>query len=139
MEREPLTGADPCELSARWGVRLDVMERVVRAAHAFSAETGREVWIISGFRTDATQRALRRAGRPAADVDRSTHTSCPATGVDVSLGFVPTDVLKAFWGRSAVVAGLRWGGGSAVDEKGLPTDWNHVDVGPRASARAVPV
>jgi hypothetical protein len=132
-QREPLGGADPCRLASRWLVRQDVLERTIRAAQQFEAETGRKVWIISGYRTPAEQRDLKRQGRPAAAVDLSNHTSCPATAVDVSLGFVPTNVLKATWGRIVVENGLRWGGGSPVDDVGIPSDWNHVDLGPRST------
>jgi len=106
------------------------MIRVILSAEDFEAETGRPVQIISGARTRNEQRKLGRSGRPAARDDRSTHRSCPATGVDVSLGFGPTRVLKAIWGRIAVFNGLRWGGG-AIDDGGIPIDWGHVDRGPR--------
>lgn len=109
------------------------MRKVVRAAALFTAETGRQVWIISGHRTAGGQAELKRQGRPTADPKKSTHLSCPATGVDVSLGFVPTRVLKAIWLRLASEEGLRVGGGGPVDDGGLPKDWNHVDVGPRTS------
>lgn len=63
----------------------------------------------------------------------SNHTSCPATAIDVSIGFAPTNVLKATLGRVGILAGLRWGGGSPVDRQtGIPSDWNHFDIGPRA-------
>ena len=41
--------------------------------------------------------------------------------------------MKAIWGRVAVMNGLRWGGGGAVDDGGIPLDWAHVDRGPRRS------
>jgi len=107
------------------------MVRVVASAVQFEQETGRSAWIISGWRTRREQRELGRAGRPAAAEDLSTHRSCPATGVDVSLGFGPTRVIKATWGRIAVMNGLRWGGGGEVDSGGIPLDWGHVDRGPR--------
>lgn len=135
-ERETLLGKDPCTLANRWLVREDVMRKVSRLAARFYQETGRELWIISGYRTPSEQRELARQGRPAAAVDLSTHTSCPATGVDVSLGFAPTNVLKATFGRIAVEEGLRWGGGSPVNDVGIPSDWNHVDVGPRSQVSA---
>jgi len=40
--------------------------------------------------------------------------------------------MKAIWGRIATFNGLRWGGGGAVDDGGIPLDWGHVDRGPRA-------
>jgi uncharacterized protein YcbK (DUF882 family) len=107
------------------------MQRVVAAAEQIERETGRQVRIISGYRTVAEQRGLERQGRPTADPGVSTHTSCPATGVDLSLGFGVTRAEKATFGRIVVMHGLRWGGGSPVDDVGIPSDWNHVDVGPR--------
>lgn len=130
-EREVLTDGTDCELAARWGVSLDTIQRAQLAASDFFTETGRQVWIISGFRTVAEQNRLRRQGRPTADNDRSTHLSCPATGVDVSLGARPSNFLKATWGRLTLIHGLRWGGGGAVAESGIPLDWQHVDIGPR--------
>jgi len=107
------------------------MQRVQRAAADFVQETAQEVQIISGARTREEQRTLHRTGRPAAPDELSTHRSCPATGVDVSLGGLPTRVQKAIWGRIVVMNGLRWGGGSRPDEGGIPADWAHVDRGPR--------
>lgn len=130
-ERERLSGGDPCELSARWRVDESTMSRVVLSAQEFVAETGREVEIISGYRTAFEQQRLARKGRPTAADSLSTHRSCPATGVDVALGFGPTRVLKAIWGRIVVMNGLRWGGGGKVDDGGIPLDWGHVDRGPR--------
>ncbi len=130
-ERERLADADECSLSERWKVSLDTIHRVIAAAQDFRTETGRDVWIISGWRSQREQRALSRAGRPAAADDLSTHRSCPATGVDISLGPRPSGFLKARWGHFTLIHGLRWGGGSAVDEVGIPIDWQHVDLGPR--------
>jgi hypothetical protein len=130
--REILTRADYCDLAERWSVHPGLMFAVQRAAHNFLFETGREVWIISGYRTRAEQDALRRAGNPAASEETSTHRVCPATGVDVSLGFGPTKALKMTWGRLCIEEGLRWGGGSPLVDN-IPTDWNHVDLGPRRS------
>jgi len=132
-ERELLTGADPCALAQKWKVDPDTMERVVATADRFSFETGGvRVWIISGWRSRAQQRRLNRQGRPTAPDALSTHRSCPATGVDVSLGLIATEFMKATWGRLAFINGLRWGGGGPVDPENLiPLDWPHVDVGPR--------
>ncbi len=130
-EREILNGSDPCALSARWAVDIETMRRVVAASDDFERETRRDVRIISGSRTRDEQVSLARKGRPTARDDLSTHRSCPATGVDVSLGPLPTRVMKAIWGRVAVLNGLRWGGGGAVDTGGIPIDWPHVDRGPR--------
>jgi len=131
--REFLSDSDDCALAERWGVSLDTMRRVVLSAQDYEQETGgRRVQIISGFRTQQQQRDLGRSGRPTAPDDRSTHRSCPATGVDISLGLLPTEFMKATWGRIALVNGLRWGGGGRVDtDTGIPLDWPHVDRGPR--------
>jgi len=118
-------------MARRWAVDEGTMSRVVLSAGEFLAETGREVQIISGYRTAAEQRSLARTGRPAAPDSLSTHRSCPATGVDVSLGFLATRVMKAIWGRIVTLNGLRWGGGGEVDSGGIPVDWGHVDRGPR--------
>jgi len=107
------------------------MQRVHNSALDFELETGRPVEIISGWRSAREQASLARSGRPTAPDELSTHRSCPATGVDISLGFGPTRVMKAIWGRIAVMNGLRWGGGGHVDDGGIPFDWPHVDIGPR--------
>ena len=87
------------------------MNRVWASAHAFLVEMGRPVWIISGWRSRAEQHELRHQGRPTAADDTSTHRSCPATGVDISFGLMPTNFMKANWGRITLINGLRWGGG----------------------------
>ncbi len=134
--REVIDGtSDPCRLSGRWGVDPDTMTRVVASAAQYTAETALPVELISGFRTRAEQKSLGRSGRPTARDDLSTHRSCPASGVDVSLGFAPTRVQKAIWGRIVVMNGLRWGGGGEVDSGGIPLDWPHVDRGPRLLLR----
>jgi len=130
-DREAIRGTDFCELATRWGVDTDTMARLSASAEDYFEETRGSVEIVSGFRTNAEQAALKRRGRPTAPDDRSTHRSCPATGVDVSLGFAPTRVQKAIWGRIVTLRGLRWGGGGAVDDGGIPLDWQHVDQGPR--------
>ena len=93
---------------------------------------GLRVEIISGWRSELEQRRLGRQGRPTAPDALSTHRSCPATGVDISLGLLPTGFMKVTWGRLAGICGLRWGGGGATDPETLiPLDWQHVDRGPR--------
>ncbi len=129
--REIITEADECDLVERWKVAPDTIHRVWLAAEDFLTEVGRRVWIISGWRSAADQRRLARQGRPTAPDDLSTHRSCPATGVDVSLGALPSGFLKASWGTIALRHGLRWGGGGPTDEAGIPLDWQHVDTGPR--------
>lgn len=153
---EPIVGTVFCDLAARWIVDQDVMFRMQAAvtfmnterAYAsilrtkgipISFDDGVPVMIISGHRTVARQEELRAAGRPTAPPGRSTHTSCPATGIDLRIpGHMdPTNsdtdrVLWADLGRAAERLGLRWGGGSPRDRFGLPSDFNHFDKGPRA-------
>jgi len=40
--------------------------------------------------------------------------------------------MKHVWGRILFMNGLRWGGGSDLDDDFIPLDWPHVDRGPRA-------
>ena len=149
--REVITDSNPCDLAYRWSVAPRLMEKVFTAATLFEIEArilgkmgSPTVSIVSGFRTKAEQDALRMSGRPAAPDDRSTHRSCPATGIDISLGNLPTIAQKIAWGRNVMMQGLRWGGGSPVDGSpilgpngnillnGIPSDWQHVDLGPRS-------
>jgi hypothetical protein len=119
---------DPCGLVDRWLISPQLADRLILAASflPFSLQ------IISGNRSPAHQMKLRQEGRPTADVDRSTHTSCPATGADVWPSVAATRVVQATLGEALVRAGLRWGGGSPVDPStGIPSDWNHADLGPR--------
>ena len=124
---------DACRLSLEWGISLATIDLLVQAANQYWDETRGRVTLISGYRTRAEQAELGRAGRPAAADNLSTHRSCPATGADISLGDFPTRAQIATWGRIAVMNGLRWGGGSPVDEVGIPSDWGHVDMGRRTS------
>ena len=132
-EREFITDADFCDLAERWGVAPDTMGRVWLSAQDYEVQTGgRRVEIISGWRSAAEQRRLSRQGRPTAPDDQSTHRSCPATGVDISLGLNASNFMKVTWGNIVLVQGLRWGGGGDVDPDNLiPLDWRHVDRGPR--------
>lgn len=130
-EREVITLSDPCALAVTWKVDPEVMKRVFQAAELFTNFTRSPVWIISGYRTRLEQMHLGRVGRPTAPDEVSTHRSCPATGVDISLGALPSREKKRFWGQMAESSGLRWGGGGKVDEGGIPLDWPHVDLGPR--------
>jgi len=127
-----------CELANNWRVSETTMRRVAEAADVYRQRTGKPVSITSGFRTDAEQDALRRSGRPTAANDQSTHLSCPATGVDISLGLGPSRFEIVTWGEIAMTKGLRWGGGGKVQRVpgkgiplGIPLDWQHVDRGPR--------
>lgn len=123
--------SDPCVLSQTWGVDGGLMARVFRAAELYENFTRSPVWIISGYRTRFEQMDLGRTGRPTARDELSTHRSCPATGLDISLGAFPSMEKKRFWGQMVQSNGLRWGGGSPEDDRGIPLDWQHVDMGPR--------
>lgn len=140
---ENLSGGIACDLAERWIVHPTIMERAVRAADQFTRETGHVVRIISGYRSEAKQRQLRSEGRPAASDALSTHRSCPATGVDVNIGpysaALTPRVLRVTWGRIVTEQGLRWGGGSKPDSGGVPSDWNHVDGGPRSQTGVLPL
>lgn len=130
-ERDSLSATPWCDITTRWRVDPNLAQRLAVVGFRFETETGRELFILSGFRTPEEQRELERQGRPTAPVDRSNHTICPARAADV---WAPglTDAMKATLGRIAIEAGLRWGGGSPVDpQTGIPSDWNHLDLGPR--------
>lgn len=119
---------DICFLSDRWGLDPALGARLVSLAIRLEFP----IQIISGLRTPAQQDALRRSGRPTADNDKSTHLECPATGADLRPTIAVTNVVKARLGAEAVRLGMRWGGGSPIDpETGIPSDWNHFDLGPR--------
>jgi len=121
-----------CQLAARWRIAPALAYKLASMQERIP---GVRLQIISGFRTRDEQVALGRAGRPTADPDVSTHTSCPATGADLRFSDLsPGNVEKAMFGEAATASGLRWGGGSPVDPAtGIPSDWNHVDLGPRTS------
>lgn len=119
-----------CELADRWQIDHQLAARLFVMADYLPFE----VRIISGFRTAAEQAQLEIEGRPTAPDNLSTHRSCPATGADLRVSVAVTEAVKATFGEAAVRAGLRWGGGSRVNENGIPSDWNHVDLGPRRQA-----
>ncbi len=126
--------ADPCAISRRWGISLNLATRLVMMAD--NVPFGLQIY--SGARTVASQNALRAAGRPTADNDKSTHLSCPATGADVrfTLGAANLEPQsKAQFGFAARMAGLRWGGSDSpvLDALNIPVDWNHLDLGRRVS------
>ena len=124
----PLRSEMACDLSRRWKIAPTLATRIVTMASMLPFPLS----IISGHRTDDQQRSLTIQGRPTAPVDRSTHTSCPAIGADVWPSTVATAEVQATLGLAAVESGLRWGGGSPPDPVTLiPSDWNHVDLGPR--------
>lgn len=124
-----MTPADVCRIADKWTVDVRLMEKLAQGAQ----ELPYPIQIISGYRTPAQQDELRREGRPAAANDRSTHLSCPATGADVwPVGVTVVPAVKAAIGAAMSRQGLRWGGGSTPDPNtGIPSDWNHFDLGPR--------
>jgi len=125
-----VTGLDPCDVAMRWGISYELSERLSQGADRLEFP----VAIISGLRTAAQQEALRRGGRPTAPPAVSTHLSCPASGADLMPQIAVTNVVKARLGTEMTLAGLRWGGGSSPDpDTGIPSDWNHFDLGPRAA------
>jgi len=120
------------ELQAVWKLDCRLATRIHAVFRDWLLQTGIPIEVLSGFRTDAEQIFLARAGRPAASVQVSTHTVCPATGTDVRISGIVTVDMKARFGTIAIQNGLRWGGGGPVDPiTGIPLDWNHVDLGPR--------
>lgn len=120
--------SDACAVSSRWAITLEL----AYALRNMSGELPFRLKIISGYRTAEEQADLAAAGRPAAPDHLSTHRSCPATGVDVLPDIAVTNAVKATLGATAIRHGLRWGGGSPVDRQtGIPSDWNHLDLGPR--------
>jgi hypothetical protein len=119
---------DSCELAGRWLISPTLAVRILDVAKRVPFG----LQIISGFRTAEEQQELIEKG-VGAPVEVSTHCSCPATGADLWPTIAITDVVKAIFGANVVSSRLRWGGGSPVDpETGIPSDWNHVDLGPRA-------
>lgn len=122
---------DCCALAQKWGVSIEVLVRVILAAIKFRGRLGRTVYIISGHRSAREQQTLRDQGRPAAADQLSNHRTFPATAIDVAFSGAPlSDSEKRIWGELVQEAGLRWGGGSPV-VAGIPSDWQHVDLGPR--------
>lgn len=118
---------DPVRLANKWLITCDLAERLVQMSGDMPFSMG----IQSGFRTKESQDALRDSGRPAAPDNLSTHRECPATGADLSVGIAKSPTVKALLGAAALRVGLRWGGGSPISDIGIPSDWNHVDLGPR--------
>lgn len=113
-----------------WSLHPQLAERLHRTLVQAETETGLSWRIISGYRSEERQEELRQEGRPTAPPGCSTHTRCPSEGADVAVSTLPTGPVKATFGRIATENGLRWGGGSPVDDAGIPSDWNHVDLGP---------
>lgn len=131
MIRNPSDPDPIARVLLEWGIQPLLICRLFDMEARFQQATGRELTIISGLRSCTRQLELELEGRPAADCDVSNHTVCPARAADLRIGGLTTRSLKAEFGRAAIEAGLRWGGGSPVDSGGIPSDWNHVDLGRR--------
>lgn len=118
-----------CQWLGKWGLS----HALGTAIRLMQSNLPWPLTILSGRRTEEEQDSLRAEGLPTAPNHLSTHLSCPvATGADLSMGITPDNGVKLAFGLAAVQAGLRWGGGSRVDpDTGIPSDWNHVDLGPR--------
>jgi hypothetical protein len=127
---------DACTLVKTYRISRRLAEKLKLMDRIFRLDTGHGLVIFSGYRSPSDQERLAREGRPAAQVDRSTHTTCPATGADVKpAGVFPAKVFILKLGGAAQRAGLRWGGGAPRDADGIPVkgEWRHVDLGPRRS------
>ena len=124
---------EACDLVSEWALDPRLAVRLANVLNDWERESSIGAQVISGFRTRAEQEELGRRGRPTAPFSRSTHTTCPSTGADVSINGFVTRAMKASFGRIVVMNGLRWGGGSQVDDIGIPSDWNHVDLGARTT------
>ena len=119
---------DVTEFANRWRISCELARKLI----AVAARLPFPILMISGFRTREEQQALKDRGVETAPDHLSTHRSCPATGADIRVATAVTRQVKAWLGTVAVEQGLRWGGGSALDEYGFPKDWNHLDLGPRS-------
>lgn len=122
------------EIVHEWMVTPEVALRFLLLRTLFQRKTGHDLTIISGARTCKEQKALERQGRPTAPCHLSNHVveeNCLATAVDVRMNGFPSRAHKYELGRAGIEAGFRWGGGSSVDEGGIPSDWNHFDLGPK--------
>jgi len=123
------TEQELCDFSEHWKISTVLADKLYQLAQRLPFS----ISIISGYRSRAHQDELRASGRPTAANDVSTHTSCPATGADISVALYPDAAVKLEVGHQATLLGLRWGGGSppTLDRDGVPVDWNHFDLGRR--------
>lgn len=122
-----------CSLGQDWGLSRELSFKLAAVMERWEEETRMGIHVLSGMRTRAEQEALIRAGAPAAPVELSTHTTCPSQGADLGFAAFVTTTMKGRFGLIVTENGLRWGGGSPVDPStGIPSDWNHVDTGPRS-------
>lgn len=137
---EPVDAGIICAIANKWGVQPLLIHRLTEAQRMLPFD----LWIFSGARDREEQEALRdEPGSQAAPFELSTHADtdergCPrlATGADVQPADAGIRVITAAvaqMGMAVTLAGLRWGGGSPVDEAGIPSDRWHVDLGPRST------
>ena len=128
MISETLTPeTDPCTLAAKWRLERDLALGVVFMGNLFPFD----LQIISGYRSPEQQQELIDDG-VGAPLHLSNHVTCPSRAADLWPLVHPANQIKIEFGRVAQLAGLRWGGGSPADPTtGIPSDWNHVDLGPR--------
>jgi len=118
-----------CTFAGKWGISTDLANRLRLVAQDMPVT----ISIFSGFRTKDHQERLRAEGRPTAPPGVSTHTTYPATGADIELAVATDRAVQLTFGAVVTARGLRWGGGSPVDpDTGIPSDWKHVDLGPRS-------
>jgi len=121
---------DWCRLAQTWLISNELAQRLVEMTRRLPFG----LWIYSGYRSPEDQQQLvNDPEKTAAAVDLSTHTTCPATGADITPDVEATRAIKAEMGAVAIQVGLRWGGGAPVDDVGIPVgaEWHHVDLGPR--------
>ena len=117
---------------SQWGLAESTANKALALGQCFTELTGAALWIISGHRTEEEQRKLQSdPDSMAAPVNVSTHTVFPATGFDIGFDFDPPEGHKGILGTCARCVGLRWGGGSPIDDKGFPVDFRHFDEGRR--------
>jgi len=128
------TDQDPCKVADEWGLDDALSQAIWSLATIWVfIEVPWLRWpirIISGLRT--VQHQLDLDNPLAAPWQLSTHTSCPATGVDLDMPGASDDdwlALGRLWERK----GGRWGGGAPRDARGLPigAERHHFDLGPR--------
>jgi len=129
---QSLDGAACDELVERWLIHPELARRLLELQARWGSRFNSSLRIISGYRTANEQTRLEDEGRPTAPDHLSTHRTCPATGADLQLPIAADDYAIAEFGRAVLESGLRWGGGSSVNERGIPSDWPHVDLGRRA-------
>jgi len=115
-------GPDPCILGQRWGLSLDLADKLV-SLEAQASKRFMGFWpglyIISGYRSPSHNAEV--GGVPG-----SLHTACPALAADLRVGRVAalgSDEVWAILGGIWRLMGGRWGGSFQSP------DPNHFDLG----------